>query len=119
MARFKIQETQLKIKSLYPTLTCIIVNANRTLQHCICSILNSSTFSRLYMKMLNNLKYSERLILLMFYRNASFHLQNFWPAFIFVGLCVVLDVLLKGALCLDPFASNKHPVISKSQYADA
>lgn len=27
--------------------------------------------------------------------------------------------LLKGALCFDPFASNKHPVISETQYADA
>lgn len=42
---------------------------------------------------LNHFKYSEKLISLVFYRNASFHLQNFWPAFIFVGLCVVLDVL--------------------------
>jgi len=70
-----------KTSNLKSSLLLLLI-LSMAIKHCICSIACSSIFSRLY-----------KLILLAFYWNASFHLQNFRPAFIFVGLCAVLDVL--------------------------
>lgn len=60
--------------------------------------------------------FSFHLVLLL--RDAAFHLNNFWPAFILVCVLVILYMLFKRTFSLNSFSTTEDPVVSEAKVSN-